>query len=116
VLADEFDVVSTASALAAERELLSGSFEVVVSDYDMPGETGLDLLQRLQKIDAGLIGMLLTGHGEYAEVVAAKRDHVIFRVLLKPYDPEMLVVSIRTAISLARMRATTLRLANTGSM
>jgi len=111
LLSDEFDVASACSAKQAERLLALGRYDVVLSDHDMPDGSGVELMHHVDATHPGVIGMLVTGHDEYPEVIAAKRDRRVFRVLLKPYDPQMLVGTVRSAVTLARMRGTTGRVA-----
>ena len=112
LLADEFEVIGAAGVAAAHRELAKTVFDVLLSDYEMPDGSGIKLLEYAAEKHPNVIAMLVTGHNEYPDVIAAKRDRRIFRVLLKPYDPEMLLGSVRSAVTLARMRETTARLSN----
>lgn len=107
LLSEEFEVSSASSAKQAERLLALNRYDVVLSDHDMPDGSGVELLHQLDTGYPGVIGMLVTGHDEYPEVIAAKRDRRVFRVLLKPYDPQMLVATVRSAVTLARMRGST---------
>jgi CheY-like chemotaxis protein len=110
LLEDEFAVVAAAGVASAQAELATRELDVVLSDYEMPDGNGVDFLKHVQRVRPDLIGMLLTGHREYSDVAAATTDHTIFRVLLKPYDPEVLLTSVRSAFALARMRQSTARL------
>jgi len=114
LLSDEFDVTTVGSAAQAERLLAGVRFDVVLTDYEMPEGTGTQLLRRIESTCPNVIGMLLTAHDEYPEVLAARRDRRVFRVLLKPYDPQMLVGSVRSAVSLSRMREAAPRLMRRG--
>jgi CheY-like chemotaxis protein len=114
LLADEFEVTTVASAADAERLLAGARFEVLLTDYDMPDGTGTQLLRRIERSSPSMIGMLLTAHDEFPDVLAAKRDRRIFRVLLKPYDPQMLVGCVRSGVALARMREAAPRVGRRG--
>ena len=109
LLQDEFEVVPTAGPTAARSEVDSrgGRFDVVLTDYEMPDGDGATLLTSLVALHPHLIGILVTAHAKYAQAAAARQHDAFFRILLKPYDPELLLSSVRGAVSLARMRTTT---------
>ena len=47
---------------------------VVVTDLRMPGVDGRQLLSRLQALDPALPVIMITGHGDIADAVAAMHD------------------------------------------
>ena len=49
-----FEVVTTGDVDAALVAIESDDFDVVISDVKMPGRNGLDLLQAVKEISAGL--------------------------------------------------------------
>src|SRR6056297_1474157 len=64
-------VTTTAEALATVED---GGVECVVSDYDMPGMTGLELLEAVRERDENLPFVLFTGKGSEeiaSEAIAA---------------------------------------------
>jgi putative two-component system response regulator len=57
--------VELAGSVAEARELLrQRPYSLVLSDYEMPGATGLDLLTHVSEAHPGLPFIMLTGHGE----------------------------------------------------
>ena len=70
---------------------------VILSDVRMPGMTGLDLLAEVQRRDADLPVILLTGHGDVPMAVEAMRDGA-YDFLEKPFSPETLLGSLRRAL------------------
>jgi CheY-like chemotaxis protein len=78
-----------ASVVAAfsAREALGalGSVDVVVTDYSMPGETGLWLLERIREQPRPIPVLVVTGYADrYAREL---RQAPFARVLRKPLDP-----------------------------
>ena len=63
-------VTTATDAPAGLEELRSESFDCVVSDYEMPGETGLDLLRAVRDSHPDLPFVLFTGRG--SEEIAAE--------------------------------------------
>jgi DNA-binding NtrC family response regulator len=104
LLEDSFEVEVAAGAAEAEAALRDGAFDVVVADYEMPGGSGLELLQRLSKDAPGVVGVLLTGHREHPEVRRAAHAPYVFIVLQKSYHPDFIVDWIRKAATYSRAR------------
>lgn len=69
----------------------------VVLDLNMPGLSGIDVLQRLRERASPLGVVLLTGYGDVPTAVRAIRAGAI-DFLEKPYDPEALLAAINKAI------------------
>lgn len=90
-----------ADSVAAARELIetdgSASFDCVVADYLMPGETGLELLHWLQAHDPSLAVIIVTGNSERDVITAMLRGGAI-DFLDKPIDPERFALALKRAI------------------
>jgi DNA-binding NtrC family response regulator len=104
LLTEIYDVDAASGADEAMRLLRKAQYQVVISDYEMPGGSGLELLKTVAMTYPNVIGVLLTGHAEKREVREADRERRVFAVLNKPYDPEDLLRSVRLAIATAHMR------------
>ena len=84
VLADAGASVRVASSAREAAELLEG-VDLVVTDYAMPGESGLWLLERVRERLRPVPVIVVTG---YADVYARElRTAPFARVLRKPADP-----------------------------
>ncbi|WP_122665502.1 sigma-54-dependent transcriptional regulator [Pseudomonas viridiflava] len=70
---------------------------VILTDVRMPGMNGMELLNRLQAIDADLPVILLTGHGDVPMAVDAMREGA-YDFLEKPFSPETLLRNLRRAL------------------
>lgn len=70
---------------------------VILSDVRMPGLSGLELLAEVQRRDADLPVILLTGHGDVPMAVEAMRDGA-YDFLEKPFSPDALLNSLRRAL------------------
>ncbi len=75
---------------------------VILSDVRMPGMGGLELLSKVQALDADLPLILLTGHGDVPMAVEAMRDGA-YDFLEKPFSPETLLGSLRRALDKRRL-------------
>lgn len=102
--AEGVDRVETARSAAQAKALLErGGVDILLCDIEMPGGSGLELVEwvRRQGISAQVI--LLTAHGDFGY---AKRAVGLgcLGYLLKPIDPEELRESVRGAVQIVRQR------------
>ena len=58
---------------------------VIVADMCMPEMTGLELLRHAREEYSGIIGMVLTGYEEDAELQIAVEQKEIFKLIPKPW-------------------------------
>ena len=56
-----YDCVAAADAAQARAFLRSENFQVVLTDFDMPGESGLDLFKFILKKYPGIAGIMMSG-------------------------------------------------------
>ena len=61
---------------------------VVISDKKMPGESGLDLLQRIRQLDPKPLRFLVTAFSDLDVAVDALNDGLLYSYLPKPWDPD----------------------------
>jgi two-component system, NtrC family, response regulator HupR/HoxA len=104
VLEEDFDVECASNAAVAETLLGRMRVDVLLSDWQMPGMSGLELFRRVVAKHPNVVCILLTGHVTAGEVRAADRDHQIFAVIEKPYDPAELIKQLHRAHSAAQLR------------
>lgn len=88
--------VAVADGKAALEMIDRHAVDVVVSDIRMPGIDGRQLLQRLTARDPDLPVILMTGHGDIDEAVAALRQGA-YDFLAKPFATERLIETVRRA-------------------
>lgn len=102
ILELEFVVTTADSVASAKAALRAQEFDVVLTDYEMPGGSGLDLVRLVNAEYPGVMVILLTGHPD-AEVARSESTQAIVRVLTKPYDAKRLISWIASTVKLARM-------------
>ena len=79
---------------------------VVISDIRMPGLDGMELLQRLTRVDSKIPVILITGHGDVPMAVHAMRIGA-YDFLEKPFEPEKIS---KLTLSAMKLRQTSLEL------
>ncbi len=70
---------------------------VVVTDINLPGIDGLELMRRVRAIDADLPVILITGHGDISMAVGAIREGA-YDFIEKPFASELLLDVVRRAL------------------
>lgn len=71
------------------------AFELVVSDFEMPGMNGVELCRQLRKISSGLKIVLATGSADFTEAEAALRG--FSAMVRKPFQIEALERALERA-------------------
>jgi two-component system cell cycle response regulator len=97
-LGDRFDVECVDGAEAAIAALEREPVDLVLSDLQMEGLSGLALLSRARRIAPGVPFVLLTAHASIDSAVAALR-HGATDYLQKPIQPEHLVAVVERVLA-----------------
>ena len=105
-----FNMDTAANAVEAMTKVVNGErYAVVVSDMNMPGITGLQLLQQVQLRAPDTVRLILTGNADVTSAVQALDRGEIHRYLTKPCSADRLRDAVREAISAHRVARTKLR-------
>jgi EAL domain-containing protein (putative c-di-GMP-specific phosphodiesterase class I) len=103
ILTDAGWQVDTAPDGRAALRLVDGQhYEVVLSDIDMPGMNGVELLREIRTRDLDVPVLLITGHPRVDTAVEAL-DHGALRYLRKPIRERDLASAVEDAARLHRM-------------
>lgn len=89
----KFRVREAADAEQALDRLADGPVDMVVSDVNMPGLSGHELLFQVQKLYPGLPMMLITAYGQISQAVSAMQAGAT-DYLVKPFEPSVLVDAV----------------------
>jgi two-component system response regulator AtoC len=104
-----FDVTVAAGVAEAFQALACEPPALLLTDYNMPDGTGLDVLRRARQTDPEMGVVLLTAYGTVPLAVEAMREGAI-DVLLKPVDPDALLEVLGRALRLRSLAAENRRL------
>jgi response regulator RpfG family c-di-GMP phosphodiesterase len=78
-------------------------FEVIVSDFLMPGINGAEFLAAARKVAPDTTRMLLTGHTDLADTAVTVNQGQVFRMLLKPVDHETMTAALNDCVAQHRL-------------
>ncbi len=98
MLADEHDALAVEGVDEAVRQLSIGHWDVILTDYKMPGKTGIDLIECLLASGSTVPVILMTGQtsrDEDIHLVKAK----VHTVLSKPFSQQSLLSTIDELVS-----------------
>lgn len=96
-----FAMKSAASASEGLEILAREPFEIVLTDYRMPGMTGLDFLREVERRWPGKARILLSGYADLPAVAQALERSEIFGFVAKPWNR----TELRAMLSLAAVRS-----------
>lgn len=89
-----YDTLLAESAEDGLAVLEKKSFSAVISDYRMPGRSGIDFLAEVKSRYPESIRILLAGQPEIDEVMPAVDQGLISHLLVKPWDSDTLKKAI----------------------
>ncbi|HWY87587.1 MAG TPA: protein kinase [Gemmataceae bacterium] len=95
---EPFQLRTATSAEEAWGILSRSPIDLVVSDNNMPGMSGLDFLAMVAKEFPSCIRIMLTGKPSLDAAMNAINSGEVYRFLTKPYDSEALAALIREAL------------------
>ena len=95
-------IAEVENAAAAIEHCARYRVDVVVSDFDMPGMTGLELLELLRVAHPTIVRLLLTGHDDLHLCLHALNQGVAHRFVCKPWDHIDLRTVVRDSLEVVR--------------
>jgi putative two-component system response regulator len=88
---------SCAEGAEALRLAAGGGFHLIISDFSMPGMSGIDLLEQVKKIQPDMAFIMLTGVDDHATAVRAL-ELGAFGYIIKPFEANELFINLSNAL------------------
>jgi two-component system, NtrC family, response regulator HydG len=95
-------VVTASSARDAVDKLAKRSFDLIITDLQMPEMSGLDLLEELRRIDEQIPVVFMTAYGTVETAVAAMKQGA-FDYITKPFSGDVLLITAERAMEHGRL-------------
>ncbi|MBY0514963.1 MAG: diguanylate cyclase [Gemmataceae bacterium] len=95
-LASDFEVLTAGSAAEARDVLAQRTVDILLSDLQLPDETGLSLLDWVRRASPRTYRVLLTGTARLEDAVDAVNRTQVHRLVLKPWRAEDLLQTLRS--------------------
>lgn len=77
-------------------------FDVIVSDYRMPGMDGVTLVKEIKRHRPGIVAIMLSGYTHLGAVLGAINEAEVFRYVTKPWNDDELRSLVAAAIERRR--------------
>ena len=122
---DEPNVLKALSRLLRDYELTTASsgeealliaenstFDLVISDYRMPGMDGISFLIMFAQLQPDAVRLILTGHADLEGTLHAINDIGVFRFINKPWSNLEILHAVEKGLELKRVLLENRTLAN----
>lgn len=92
------NILTAGSAVEALEIVEHHSVAVVVSDNEMPGMRGIELLTRIKEVSPHTVKIMMTGSADLATTLAAINSGEVFRFVLKPWKKAEMLRAVKDGI------------------
>jgi DNA-binding NtrC family response regulator len=89
-----YGAISAADGQNALEKFKNGAFDLVLTDYRMPGMDGIQLLKEIRRLNPEGVVVIMTAYGTVGTAVAAMREGA-YDYLTKPIDLDELLLLIQ---------------------
>lgn len=97
-----YEVDEASNGEEAYQKYLTNRYDILISDIEMPKMKGIELLEKVSKIDPQLISIFITAYGSLETAIAALRlgasDYI-----LKPIDFDELILKIKRLLEFRQL-------------
>lgn len=93
-----FAVRTAVDARSALKEIAVKRPDVVVTDLNMPGMTGVDLVAEVKAIDEDMPVILMTAFGTVETAVQAMKNGA-YDYITKPFEGDEMIIAVKRALS-----------------
>jgi len=99
----DIEVLSTTSAVRGMEMAMLSDIDLVITDQRMPEMDGLQFLARIREIRPHALRVLLTAFPDTTVALKAINEGLVYKFVLKPWEPEDMRVTIRRALETKRL-------------
>jgi len=108
----EYDITALTSAEEALLVAKEVKFDLVISDYRMPGMNGVEFLIKLMTIQPQTIRMILTGYADLESAQTAINEAGVYRFINKPWNNVEITNAVKSGLEFQRVLLENSQLAN----
>jgi len=109
-LEEDFTVFTARGADEALAVLRGEFVQVVVCDQRMPGQSGVEFLKRVRADWPDVVRIILSAYIEAESIIAGINEAGIWQYLMKPWRPDQLLLTLRSAVDAYRLQQENQRL------
>lgn len=94
-----YEVVSASNATEALEKLGSTDVDLLLTDFRMPGRSGLDLISVARNSDPDLRAILMTAYGDgFTEIESVRRGAIGY--VTKPFEADEIIALVEKILAL----------------
>ena len=108
----EWEIETYENVADALKRVQTMTFELVISDYKMPGMDGVEFLNEVKTFQPDAMRVILSGFTEMEALLDAINRAEIFRYICKPWDDHDLIGTITQALEYREVLVENRRLAD----
>jgi signal transduction histidine kinase len=110
ILEKDYVVFQAESGQEALGIAKTKDLDIIIADQRMPGMTGVDLLEAVNKEKPDIAGIVLTAYTDAPAIIAAINRARAFRFLTKPFEPQDILLACADASTFVYQRRAIRRL------
>ena len=113
-LEEDFEVLCASGADEAmailEREQMIAGIRIILCDQRMPGTTGVQFLKEVRGRWPDIVRIILSGYTDAEDIITGVNEAGIWQYLLKPWQPEQMLLTMQRAAEVWRLQQENQRL------
>ena len=113
-LDEDFEVFCASSAAAGmeilEKEQSATAIRIILCDQRMPGMSGVQFLNEVRTRWPDIVRIILSGYTDVEDIITGVNEAGIWQYLLKPWQPEQLLLTMQRAAEVWRLQQENQRL------
>jgi DNA-binding NtrC family response regulator len=98
LMGDDSQLLTAQGAEDALAKIKASPIDLVISDYNMPGMSGLEFLGQVREEHPEVITILLTASSELAIALKAIQEVGVYQMILKPFNVLDLRLTVQRAL------------------
>lgn len=103
-LEEDFNVFTASSAAEATEIMAREWIQIVLCDQRMPGVSGVQFLRDVREKWPDAVRIIISGFTDSEDIIAGINEAGIYQYLLKPWQPEQLLLTLRGAADMYRLQ------------
>ncbi|NOX16834.1 MAG: sigma-54-dependent Fis family transcriptional regulator [Chlorobi bacterium] len=112
---EDYEVDYSTDSSQGLNKLLSGNFDAVLLDIQMPGKNGFEVLQEISQNDILTNVIIISAYGNVENAIKATK-YGAFDFIEKPIDRDKLLISVRNAVEQTKLKRENLNLKDSSEL
>ena len=96
-LEEDFEVLTATGADEAREQMARREVHVILCDQRMPGTTGVEFLREARERWPDAVRIVISGYTDSEDLIAGINEAGIWQYILKPWVPDHLLQTVRSA-------------------